>query len=618
MISDYEMSARQERRDVPDTNYIKEVNMDKESIENGIPFISTEMTGADIYSSEITSADTLLRGAVLHRCGTVSLVRGRNRFAIKIPDYQPYEIEDLRIEFEGKTEHCTISRPIESDMQKASVEIEEARARIEKIEAEILSYESSLKLLEDAGKFGEGMKLTPVEFVNMADLVSEKQIEVRKRIVHLRNLKTDVEKELFELRKEVEKKKQSSEIFIDLLAPEEIICGFELTYRVSTITWVPFYEIVYQDMKSPLSVNLRGKIMRTGIERWENIRLCLIHGAAASRYDLLEPKVLRVGLSFPAPPRFPQYGPSMSGMYSGSRFDATPDYAVYGFPDTSDNPEHTSQLESSMHLMEESTNTLMHSDSSAKSSVCGFGQTSPHPDGKRFMPESALRMDEDTFRKRTPLQVGKTKVTRELAMRFDLGETYTISEKEMIIDIQEQSVPTDYIYRTVPFMDPSVYLTAKVTDFSQYNFISCEAKLYTGSTYIGSTYISGGDDELVVSLGRDESLDVFKERISKNHFETKLGREQSDRHEFRISLSNYRDETVRVQVTDRLPVSRDREVLVNMESSSGNSVFDAESGRLTWDVTLDAGARKTVEYAYSVTFPQGKVLMYEEDHPAAF
>ena len=46
------------------------------------------------------------------------------------------------------------------------MEIEESQMRTDRIEAEILSYESFLKILEDAGKFGDGMKLSPTEFVN--------------------------------------------------------------------------------------------------------------------------------------------------------------------------------------------------------------------------------------------------------------------------------------------------------------------------------------------------------------------------------------------------------------------------------------------------------------------
>ena len=205
--------------------------MNSKNTEHDIPFISTEMASADIY----------LGGAILHRRGTVSLTRGRNRFGIKIPDYSPYEIEIPRIEFGGSTEHCTISSPVEEKKPKESVEIEEAQARIARIEAEILSYESSLKLLEDAGKFGDGMKLSPEEFVNMADLVSEKQIEIRKKIVRLQKLKNDAEKELLMLRRDTEEEAKSSEVFIDLIAPEDITCGFEMTYMVNTIAWEPFY-----------------------------------------------------------------------------------------------------------------------------------------------------------------------------------------------------------------------------------------------------------------------------------------------------------------------------------------------------------------------------------------
>ena len=548
--------------------------MNSKNTEHDIPFISTEMASADIY----------LGGAILHRRGTVSLTRGRNRFGIKIPDYSPYEIEIPRIEFGGSTEHCTISSPVEEKKPKESVEIEEAQARIARIEAEILSYESSLKLLEDAGKFGDGMKLSPEEFVNMADLVSEKQIEIRKKIVRLQKLKNDAEKELLKLRRDTEEEAKSSEVFIDLIAPEDITCDFEMTYMVSTIAWEPFYEIIYQDMRSPLTVNLRGKLMRPGNEKWENIRLCLIHGTAESRHDLPEPKVLRVGFRKPpAPPVIPYFrasGPAVREGYSANSLRN-------GIPDSSVNPNDT-----------------------------GYPVPSPPFVNNSLYPApSALQEGGNTMRMQmnAPLQIEKTRVTRELAMRFNLGETHTISAEVTLLDVQEQNVPVEFCFRTVPFMDPSIYLNGKIKDFANYNFISCEAMLYAGSAYIGSAQIPDGENELVLSLGRDEALDVSKERIRKNHTEPRLARDQIEQHGFRISLSNHRDEKVRVQVIDRLPVSKDQDVRVNMESASESSLFASETGKLTWDVTINPGAQKAIEYTYRVTYPKGKEISYEEE-----
>ena len=51
-----------------------------------------------------------------------------------------------------------------------------------------------------------------------------------------------------------------------------------------------------------------------------------------------------------------------------------------------------------------------------------------------------------------------------------------------------------------------------------------------------------------------------------------------------------------------------------MENASEKLKFDEETGRLTWDVTIDASAQKTIEYAYRVTYPKGKTISYEEEY----
>ena len=318
-------------------------------------------------------------------------------------------------------------------------------------------------------------------------------------------------------------------------------------------------------MKYPLSVNLRGRLVRSGNEKWENIRLHLIHGMAASRHDLPDPKVLCVGFRKSVPDS--RFLPGASyGMQIGNSVDFSDRFGA------------------------------------------GFS-----PDDTMY-PASGPSGMEQPMKRSTPLKVEKTQVTRELVMRFDLGETHTISEKLTILDIQKQSVPTEYLFSTVPYLDPSVYLTGKIKDFSNYNFISCEARLYMGNTYIGTADIPDGEDELVLSLGRDEALDVSKERTVKKHVEPRLARDQSDHHGFRISLTNHRDETVRVHVIDRLPVSRDQDVRVIRDNASENPEFNEETGRLTWDVTIDANAQKTIEHAYRVTYPKGKTISYEEEY----
>ena len=35
---------------------------------------------------------------------------------------------------------------------------------------------------------------------------------------------------------------------------------------------------------------------------------------------------------------------------------------------------------------------------------------------------------------------------------------------------------------------------------------------------------------------------------------------------------------------------------------------------LTWDVTIDPGAQKAIEYTYRVTYPKGKEISYEEEY----
>ena len=66
-----------------------------------------------------------------------------------------------------------------------------------------------------------------------------------------------------------------------------------------------------------------------------------------------------------------------------------------------------------------------------------------------------------------------------------------------------------------------------------------------------------------------------------------------------MTVRNDRAETVAVHVVDRVPVSTDKSITVEVGEHSG-AKYDAETGRLDWETTLRPGAKSVFAVSYTV------------------
>lgn len=77
-----------------------------------------------------------------------------------------------------------------------------------------------------------------------------------------------------------------------------------------------------------------------------------------------------------------------------------------------------------------------------------------------------------------------------------------------------------------------------------------------------------------------------------------------------ITVRNNKKESVKIQLTDQIPVSQNKEITVESEELSGGKL-NLNTGLVTWDIELPAGQSKTFILSYSVKFPKSSNLIVE-------
>jgi uncharacterized protein (TIGR02231 family) len=197
----------------------------------------------------------------------------------------------------------------------------------------------------------------------------------------------------------------------------------------------------------------------------------------------------------------------------------------------------------------------------------------------------------------------------------ELNTTITLPEQQRIaasdqphvLHISSATIPTYYEYLTIPKVDMSAFLIAKVTGWENLNLITGPANVYFGNTYLGETKLDTRQlgDTLELSLGRDNQIQVSRTKV-KDFAESKfIGTRKEESFRYEIQVKNNRNTPIRIKIQDQVPISQENDISVDIEDVSGAAV-DAPSGRLQWSKTIAPGDTAKHSIAFSVKYPKNK------------
>lgn len=174
-----------------------------------------------------------------------------------------------------------------------------------------------------------------------------------------------------------------------------------------------------------------------------------------------------------------------------------------------------------------------------------------------------------------------------------------------VLEIDNLQVQAEYEYIAAPVLNESVFLTAKLQEWTNLNLLPGEANIYFSGTFINKSYINpyGNKEDLVLSLGVAPAITVKRELD--NNFKSKsfLGSSRIVARGYIISLQNTTKEAIEVTLLDRIPVSQNKEIKVD-EVTHDADTYDEDKGLLTWKIKLDPGAHTEKHLTYEIKYPK--------------
>lgn len=209
----------------------------------------------------------------------------------------------------------------------------------------------------------------------------------------------------------------------------------------------------------------------------------------------------------------------------------------------------------------------------------------------------------------TPAAAEIDPMEKEIQLEFDLDIKQTIPSdgKEHVCKLKSYDVPATYRYHAVPKLDPAAFLLARITDYAKYNLLIGEANVFYGDTYVGAVQINPHitTDTLLISLGRDERIVVKRVRIEDKVSKKMFGDVVKDTYAYQTTIRNNKNVPIEIEVLDQVPLSRRKEIKVELEDKCGADYNEA-FGKLMWRFTVKPNDSQKLNLVYSVEYPEGQ------------
>jgi uncharacterized protein (TIGR02231 family) len=184
------------------------------------------------------------------------------------------------------------------------------------------------------------------------------------------------------------------------------------------------------------------------------------------------------------------------------------------------------------------------------------------------------------------------------SVTYHLNNRLTVPSRndEQVIEVTRIEMQPDYYFKAVPILTQHVYRLADLTNKSNYVLLPGDATMYIGSDFVGqmSLPLVAIGEQFTAGFGIDPQLQIARQMTDRSR--TTQGGNQVLRFEYRLLVSSYKAEAVKVQVWDRLPHADNDTVGVslvrNWPAISKDAIYQREqrpNNLLRWDVDVAPG-----------------------------
>jgi len=425
-------------------------------------------------------------------------------------------------------------------------------------------------------------------------------------------------------------------ISIDSKSNENI--KLSLSYLVGNAGWFPSYDIRARSIEDPLEIVYKANVYQDTKVDWKNVKLAFsshnpsLSGTAPElipyylNYGTVPPrykgKITEVSGTVMDPDRGPIPGTSVvvTGTTIGTLTDMNGHFSIAIPPSASSlSYSFVGYISREIPIGSAHVSVILYEDMVQLDEVVaiGYGTSSEAetaaPVRIRGM---AAGSSKSSFKSKaeSSLALPTVQLENQTSVEFSIDMPYSVNSdnKSHVVELTTYDVPAYYEYYCVPKIDKDAFLLAHVTNWEQYNLLEGEANIFFEDTYIGKSILDVRfiSDTLSLSLGRDKSVGVNREKIKELTSWKLIGSKKEETRAWKISVKNNKSQAINMVLLDQVPVPTIEELELDIKELSGGR-RNKESGEIKWILELEPQENKELELKFSLKYPKYQTVILE-------
>ncbi|WP_200977383.1 DUF4139 domain-containing protein [Echinicola sp. 20G] len=615
--------------------------------------VSAQIFNEKEMEAKIKEVTVFLNGAQINRSGKSTIPKGKS--ILKIKSLSPH-IDDKSILVKAKGDFTILSVNHQYDYLndlKKDEQLSDLENQLEAIDRQLEVNLSKLTVLHEKesllnanknlGGRDNGVSLTELKqaidfFGQETEQIKKGELDIKESDKILNKQKERLQKEIAEVKGKEEFPSSIIEIRVESLS--EVQGSFDITYLVGFAGWYPKYDVRVENISQPLQLKYRAEVYQNTGVNWDNVKLKFSNGNPnqSGLAPELQPWKLNYARNTIVNNSFYGVSSGSVGRVSGKVLDemgqAIPgvnvivDGTSIGTVTDIDGryditlPHGAKELKYTfvgyqpklIPIQSSAMTVQLEPDNVALEEVVVVGyEVQNKLQGKVMGLMAGNSRKEDSWNWQAE-SLPTTTIENQTTVEFEVETPYSIkSNGEMLsVDLNTYNIETKFEYFAVPKLDKDAFLVAKITNWDQYNLLEGEANLYFEDAYVGRSILDAKSlsDTLSISLGRDRSIVIGREKIDEFSERKILGSNKVESRSYKLIVRNKKSQAINLTLLDQVPVPVLNDISVtHLELSKGN--LEEKTGKITWDMQVEPNSQKELKLIYEVKYPKREKVILE-------
>jgi len=604
--------------------------------------VATKADEGQKVASKVQKVTVFLNGAQVSRTALVNISPGTTTLIFE--NLSPgIDVQSIQVNAGGDFTILSVNHELDfadNDIRQKNIQAIEAKQKLVRnkiaLQNNMLSIyqEEANTLAKNPISNGTNVALDPVKLKQTLDFQTARLNEIKKNQQAVNdqiNLLNDelqgYDKQIAEINRAGAK--TTSNVLVTVSSKTALQANFTLSYLVRNASWFPTYDIRAKNVNSPITIVYKANVSQKTGEDWKSAKLTLSTGnpTVNGAKPELTPTYLNFGMYYSGTAaaitkvmgrvyeeNSNQPLPGVSIRVKGTSIGAVSDvggnysiqlpnanavltYSFIGF-ETLERPANAPLINVALKSSSNQLNEVV---------VVGYGEV----DHKRDLTGAVTQIHPKNI-VTIPIEVKKEE--NQTNIEFNIANPYTVPSdgKQYAVEISQYNIDATYQYYVAPKLSTDVFLTAQLTNWNKYSFLSGEANLFFEGTYIGKSLINtdATTDTLNLSLGTDKNIIVTRTLEKGLALRQSLGSNQKETRNWLIDVKNRKTQSVNLLVEDQVPVSQNKDIEVETQETSGAKP-DATTGKVSWNFMLNSLDEKKVKLKYQVKYPKNQSVIVQ-------